>query len=278
MTSFRTVSPPTIPLYITRHSAYTIHMDTVANILEVKHLNAYQTSAASELSGGRKQNRRQILFDVSFCLKEGEILGLAGRSGSGKTTLAKTILHINKDYDGTIEHFSERPQMIFQDPVSALNPARKIAWILEEPLKIAGGLSKDERKQRVREMLAHVGLAAQDTALVVQDAALVAKDATLESILTRYPGQLSGGQRQRLMIAAALMNQPRLLIADEPVSALDAKVEEQILELLKSLHKQMGLSIILISHDMRVLKKMCTRLLIMDQGHLSDGDMELGLL
>jgi peptide/nickel transport system ATP-binding protein len=153
---------------------------------------------------------------------------------------------MNKDYTGEIHHNSERPQMVFQDPYSSLNPAKKIGWILEEPLRIKGGYTKTERQDNVFEMLHKVGLE-----LTMAD---------------RYPSQLSGGQRQRVNIAAALMQKSRLLIADEPVSALDVTIQAQILELLKKLHNEMGLSIIFISHDLRVVYQMCERILIMNQG------------
>ncbi|MCL2719360.1 MAG: ATP-binding cassette domain-containing protein [Lachnospiraceae bacterium] len=213
------------------------------HILTVQNLNAFHTDT---VRSGKGSKRHQILYDVSFTMQSGEILGLVGESGSGKSTLVKTILGINKDFNGEIHQYCERPQMIFQDPYSSLNPARKIGWILEEPLRISGGYSKTERKGCVLEMLEKVGLEAY--------------------FADRYPRQLSGGQRQRISIAAALMQKPRLLIADEPVSALDVTIQAQILELLKKLHAEMGLSIIFISHDLRVVYQMCERILIMNQG------------
>jgi peptide/nickel transport system ATP-binding protein len=216
------------------------------NILTVKNLSAYHTDTTRAGIEGKGDKRHQILYDVSFTMREGEILGLVGESGSGKSTLVKTILGINKDYAGEIHHHSERPQMVFQDPYSSLNPVRKIGWILEEPLRIQGNFSKAERRENVFQMLGKVGLE--------------------PSMADRYPYQLSGGQRQRVSIAAALMQKPRLLIADEPVSALDVTIQAQILELLKNLHHEMGLSILFISHDLRVVHQMCERILIMHQG------------
>lgn len=216
------------------------------NILTVHNLNAFHTDSVRSGENKKGGKRRQVLFDISFNVRRGEILGLVGESGSGKSTLVKTVLGINKDYTGEIRHYSERPQMVFQDPYSALNPAQKIGRILEEPLRVKGGYTRKERRENVLMMLEKVGLEA--------------------SMAGRYPRELSGGQRQRAGIAAALMPKPRLLIADEPVSALDVTIQAQILELLRKLHREMGLSIIFISHDLRVVFRMCERILIMNQG------------
>ncbi len=214
------------------------------DIITVENLNAYYTDYGTGTLERKK--RRQILHQVSFSMKEGEVLGLVGESGSGKSTLVKTILGINKDYTGKIMHTSERPQMVFQDPYGSLNPAKKIGWILEEPLRLKGGFSKAQRQEKVISMLEKVGLD--------------------EKFADRYPKQLSGGQRQRICIAGALMLKPRLLIADEPVSALDVTIQAQILDLLLNLHEEMGLSVLFISHDLRVVYKMCDRIMIMQNG------------
>lgn len=211
-------------------------------ILTVKHLDIFH----QDREKGGKQKRRQVLHDVSFSMKKGEVLGLVGESGSGKSTLVKTILGIHKDYTGEISRIPERPQMIFQDPYGSLNPVRKVGWILEEPLRCKGNDSKEERQRKVIAMLEKVGLD--------------------ERFADRYPRQLSGGQRQRICIAGALISEPELLIADEPVSALDVTVQAQILELLFSLQKEMGLSILFISHDLRVVYKMCSRVMILQKG------------
>lgn len=195
-----------------------------------------------------KKKRTEVLKDLSFSMKKGEVLGLAGESGCGKSTLAKVILGLKKPDAGTVEHFGNRPQMVFQDPYSSLNPAKKIGWILEEPLKNRGGFSAAERKKRVLEMLKRVGLE--------------------EKIADRYPNQLSGGQRQRVCIGAALMSEPGFLVADEAVSALDVTVQAQILELLQKLQEEMGLSILFISHDMRVIYQISDRVMIMQDGKI----------
>lgn len=187
--------------------------------------------------------------DVSFDVKEGEIVGLIGESGCGKSTLSRAILGIIKNnVKGTVTHKYKRPQMVFQDPAGSLNPAKKIGFILEEPIRVKGNFDSEERKRRVKEMIKLVDLD--------------------ESLLDRYPGELSGGQRQRICIAAALMQQPRFLIADEPVSALDVTVQSQIMELLKRLHKELNLSMLFITHDIRVAYGICDRVMVMKNGKI----------
>ena len=189
------------------------------------------------------------LSDVSFDVKEGEILGLAGESGCGKSSLSRAILGIQKKgVTGSVKHYAKRPQMVFQDPAGSLNPSEKIGFILEEPIKVKGHFDKEERKRRVRDMLKKVDLD--------------------EEILDRYPNELSGGQRQRVCIAAALMQEPKFLIADEPVSALDVTVQSQILDLLRRLHKELGITILFISHDLRVVYNLCDRVMVMKSGKI----------
>jgi len=208
-------------------------------ILEVENLNAFYRDG---------RTRRQVLHGVRFELMEGEILGLVGESGSGKSTLARVILGLEPDYTGTVVHHTERPQMVFQDPGGSLNPRMTVRRTVEEPLIIAGGYSRAERAEMVREMLGLVGLD--------------------ERYLERLPAALSGGQRQRVSIAAALIRRPQFVIADEPVSALDATVQAQVLDLLWDLHRQLGLSYLLISHDLAVVEEMCGRVMIMQGGRI----------
>ena len=189
---------------------------------------------------------QEVLHDVSFDVHHGEILGLVGESGTGKSTLARTILGIVEPDEGKVIHYTKRPQMIFQDPYSALNPAYSVEWILEEPLRIYGKYGKAERKRRVRDMLERVGLP--------------------EECLTMKPTELSGGQRQRVSIASALIQRPRFIIADEPVSALDVTIQAQILELLKELRDELELSFLFISHDLNVVYQLCDRVLVMKKG------------
>jgi peptide/nickel transport system ATP-binding protein len=171
-----------------------------------------------------------------------------GESGSGKTTLARTILGVVQPDAGQVIHYTKRPQMIFQDPFSSLNPAYSVGWILEEPLRIYGKYDAPERKRRVREMLARVELP--------------------EEVLEAKPNELSGGQRQRVSIAAALIMRPRFIIADEPVSALDVTIQAQILKLLRQLRDELDLSYLFISHDLNVVYQLCDRVLVMKAGRI----------
>lgn len=221
-------------------------MDT-ENILEINSLNVYYNK------------KQHVLKDISFSMKKGEILGLVGESGCGKTTLAKAVLGMQRRYDGSISLDCPNPQMVFQDPYSSLNPSKKIGWILEEPMRMKKGkdrLSHTQRQEKVEEMLEKVGLDAK--------------------IKEHYPSELSGGQRQRIAIAAALLCGTDFLIADEPVSALDVTIQSQIIRLLLKLHREMGLSILFISHDLRVVYQMCDRVMIMrggvilEQGYVDD--------
>ena len=197
-----------------------------------------------------KAKRTEVLKDVSFSMKKGEVLALAGESGCGKSTLAKVILGLQKPDAGTVQHFGNRPQMVFQDRYSSLNPAKRIGWILEEPLKNMGGIPAKERRRQALDMLKRVGLD--------------------EKLIDRYPDQLSGGQRQRVCIGAALMSRPGFLVADEAVSALDVTVQAQILGLLEKLKEEMGLSILFISHDMRVIYQISDRVMIMQGGRIAE--------
>ena len=191
---------------------------------------------------------QEVLHDVSFDVHHKEILGLVGESGTGKTTLARTILGIVQPDQGSVTHFTKRPQMIFQDPYSSLNPAYSVAWSLEEPLRIYGKYDARERQRRVREMLKLVELP--------------------EECLKAKPHELSGGQRQRVSIAMALIQRPKFLIADEPVSALDVTIQAQILKLLKDLRDELELSYLFISHDLNVVYQLCDRVLVMKKGRI----------
>ena len=196
----------------------------------------------------RRGAYQEVLHDVSFDVRNGEILGLVGESGTGKSTLARTILGMVSPDQGEVRHYTKRPQMIFQDPYSSLNPAYSVEWILEEPLRIYGKYDKEERRRRVREMLERVELP--------------------KECLKARPAELSGGQRQRVSIATALIQRPRFLIADEPVSALDVTIQAQILRLLKDLRDELDLSYLFISHDLNVVYQLCDRVLVMKSGRI----------
>ena len=211
-------------------------------VLSLRHV----TSGYREGGPFRKGAYQEVLHDVSFDVRHGEILGLVGESGTGKSTLARTILGMVRPDRGEVIHYTKRPQMIFQDPYSSLNPAYTVEWSLEEPLRIYGKYDAAERQRRVREMLALVELP--------------------EECLRSKPAELSGGQRQRVSIATALIQRPRFLIADEPVSALDVTIQAQILELLKELKDKIHMGIVFITHDLGVVSDICDSISVMYAG------------
>lgn len=208
-------------------------------VLELDQVNAYYKNG---------RTKEQILKDVTFTIYEGDIIGLVGESGSGKSTLCKAVLGLLKEYDGKITHYTERPQMVFQDPFRSLNPRKTIGWILEEPLKIHTKLTKEERKEKVQEYLEKVHLPAE--------------------FYNRYPKELSGGQRQRVSLALALISGAKLILADEPLSALDVTVQAQILELLQELKETEGVSYLFVSHDIDVVSMICNRVLFLKNGKI----------
>jgi len=218
-----------------------------------------------------------VVCDLNLDLKEGEILGIVGESGSGKsmTALAVAGLLHRKDMkkSGKIlfkgEDLLEMKRselrklqgseiaMIFQEPMTSLNPVKKIGWQVEENLRVhdeaLSGKSKEvkeARKKRAIEMLAAV------------------KIREPELVYNKYPHELSGGMRQRVMIAAAMIHSPKLLIADEPTTALDVTVQEQIVELLKELHKKNNTSILFISHDLSLVRSLCENVIVMQNGRV----------
>lgn len=203
-------------------------------VLELRHVNAYYRE-------GRQ--KKQVLEDVSFTLYEGEIVGLVGESGSGKSTLCKCILGLLKEYEGEIVHYTKAPQMIFQDPFRSLNPKKTIGWILEEPLRVQGGIPKEARREKAKEMLQRVHLP--------------------EEMYQRYPRELSGGQRQRVSIALSLITGTRFILADEPLSALDVTVQARIIALLKELKERENICYLFVSHDLDVVSMLCERVLFL---------------
>lgn len=207
--------------------------------------------------------------ELNLAIYPGEVLGLVGESGCGKSTTGHMLAELIPPTSGTIIYCGEHVhtmtaakrrkmrqeiQIILQDPYASLNPKHKIGWIIEEPLKINFHYDKAIRRRLVEEMMDTVGLDA--------------------GYLTRYPHELSGGQRQRVNIAAALMLNSRLLIADEVVSALDVSIQSQILNLLKSLQKTKQLTYLFISHDLNVVQYMSNRIGVMYHGQL----MEIGMV
>ncbi len=206
----------------------------------------------------KKPALEAYVYNASLTLYENEILGIVGGSGSGKSTIGKVLSGLHGIYDGGIELFgqplkevlatNQRPQMVFQDPYSALNPARTIGWSLSETLRSHGVKSASERRRMALEMLSEVGLE--------------------KEIYERYPRELSGGQRQRVCIGQALLYDPKILIADEPVSALDVTVSSQVLELLLRLQKERNMSMIFISHDMNIVRSICHRVVVLEKGRI----------
>ena len=204
----------------------------------------------------------QAVSQMSFDLAPGECLGVVGESGSGKSTLARAIVGTVPSSDGRIDFegadlasMTDRQrrvhrrdvQMIFQDPLAALNPRMTVGEIIAEPIVThEPGVSRADRKSRVQEMMKRVGL--------------------LPNLINRYPHEFSGGQCQRIGIARALILRPKLLICDEPVSALDVSVQAQVVNLLKELQRDMGLSMIFIAHDLSVVKHISDRIVVMYLG------------
>ncbi len=195
----------------------------------------------------KKATEKRAVKDVSFAVSQGEIFGIVGESGCGKSTLLKVVSGLLTDYEGDVfTQADSSVQMVFQDPYTSLNPAKKVGWILEEPLRLRTELSGEERLERVRSIL-------RETELPFD-------------AIDRHVAELSGGQRQRVAIAAALITNPKLVLLDEPVSALDVTVQAQILELLLRLQKEHGLTYVFVSHDMAVVRKICDRVLVMKDG------------
>ena len=188
----------------------------------------------------------EVVHGVTFDIAAGEIFAVVGESGSGKSTLARTLAGLEKKSGGDFILRSRSVQMIFQDAVGSLNPRMRIGTALEESLSFGGGPSEKSAFRDVKSLLDAVGLS--------------------EAVLEQYPRELSGGQCQRVSIARALSRNPELLIADEPVSALDVSVQARILNLLRELRDRLGLSILLIAHDLAVVKNVCDRVAVMERG------------
>ena len=205
------------------------------------------------------RTRIDVLKKVSFALPSGKTIGIVGESGCGKSTLAKILCGLLDCDAGEIffegekltipyaKHVRAKIQMIFQDPYSSLNPRMRLGSIVEEPLVIHGVPAR-ERKARVEKMLRRLGFHALD--------------------YKRYPHEFSGGQRQRIAIARSLVLTPKVLVCDEPVSALDLLLQAQILQLLVDLQKELHLSMIVITHDFRVVEKIAHEVIVMKEGEI----------
>ena len=230
-------------------------------MLEVKNLSIHFTDRGM---------REEAVKQVNFSMKEGEILGIVGESGSGKTMTALTIAGLMKQsarlesgeilLDGVdLLSLSAKEKracqgnqisMIFQEPMTALNPTMKIGKQVEESLRLHTDLSKEERRQKALQALEDVELEHP------------------ELLYHKYPHEFSGGMRQRVMIASAIVCRPKLLIADEPTTALDVSTQESILQLLKKLNRKYKVGILFISHNLRVVKTLCENVLVMKNGEI----------
>ena len=220
--------------------------DSQKEILKISNLDVFYREGGGFF---RKPSRKKALGNVNLSVREGEILGIVGESGCGKSTLSKTIVGLNRDYSGTIETDGDlHPQMVFQDPFGSLNPAKKIGWILEEPLRLSGISDRNERRRLAEEMLVKIGLD--------------------KSFYSRRPRELSGGQRQRISIGTALLSDSRLLVADEPVSALDVTVQSQILKLLLDIHEERKNTLLFVSHDLNIVRRVCHRVAVLYLGEV----------
>jgi peptide/nickel transport system ATP-binding protein len=241
-------------------------------LLDVQHLS--QQYALPKPSLFAKAGHIQALNDVSFQLAAGKSMGVVGESGSGKSTLARLVMALEKPTQGKVlfkgQDLNALPQdalrrarsdfqMVFQDPYGSLDPRQKVLRIVSEPLSStlnnpsgqalnAQALSAQELKDRAAQALTEVGLRASD--------------------LDKYPHEFSGGQRQRIAIARALITRPSLIVADEPVSALDVSVQAQVLNLMMDLQERYGLSYLFVSHDLAVVNLMCDDVLVLQHGQL----------
>jgi len=232
------------------------------NLLEVKNLKKYFPVKAGIFK--KTVAHVKAVDDISFAVKEGETLGLVGESGCGKSTTGRTILRLLEATAGEVifegksvmdldkkamRAIRRDMQIIFQDPYASLNPRMTVADIVGEPLDIHKlAKNKKERNEKVREILENVGLGAE--------------------YMHRYPHEFSGGQRQRIGVARALAVDPKLIIADEPVSALDVSVQAQVVNLLQDLQKEYGLTYLFIAHDLSVVKHISDRVAVMYLGKI----------
>lgn len=224
-------------------------------IVEVQHLKVY--------FGEQAKNPVKAVDDISFTIFEGETFGLVGESGSGKSTTGRALLQLQDVTDGTIlfegqgvpqkgasmRQFRKEAQMIFQDPYASLNSRMKIRDIIAEGIDIHGlAKNKQEREQQVQELLKMVGLNPEHA--------------------NRYPHEFSGGQRQRIGIARALAVNPKFIVCDEPISALDVSIQAQVVNLLKKLQKEYGLTYLFIAHDLSMVKYISDRIAVMYHGKI----------
>jgi peptide/nickel transport system ATP-binding protein len=231
------------------------------NLLEVRNLKKYFPVKGGLLS--RTIGHVKAVDDVSFDIKAGEVVGLVGESGSGKTTTGRTILRLTEPTEGEIlfdgvditklpkeemRHYRKDMQIVFQDPYASLNPRLTVEETLMQAFRIHGLWRGSDRRERIADLLAAVGLSRHH--------------------MTRYPHEFSGGQRQRIGIARALAVNPRFILADEPVSALDVSIQAQVINLLQDLKEQFGLTLLFIAHDLSVVEYISDRVIVMYLGRI----------
>ena len=231
-------------------------------LLEVRNLVKH-FPIKSGLLIDRQVGAVQAVDDVSFSVAEGETLGLVGESGCGKSTLARSILQLIRPTSGSVRFrgteltdlgrrqlrsLRREMQMIFQDPYASLNPRKRVGQIVGGPLALHGVASGDELKRRVQDLLERVGLSAEH--------------------YNRFPHEFSGGQRQRIGVARALALEPKMIIADEPVSALDVSIQAQIINLLEDLQKEFELTYVFVAHDLGVVRHVSDRIAVMYLGKI----------
>ncbi|MBN8532627.1 MAG: ATP-binding cassette domain-containing protein [Rhizobiales bacterium] len=238
-------------------------------LLEALNLSRFYRLPRRGLFGARPVLK--AVDNVSLTLRDGETLGIVGESGSGKSTLARMLMALEQPDRGEVSWMGENIsrlsplalrsrrheiQMVFQDPYGSLDPRMRVLDSVAEPLDVARpDLSAELRRDAVLEILERVGLTAE--------------------ALRRYPHQFSGGQRQRIAIARALITRPRILVADEPVSALDVSIQAQILNLLSDLRAEFGLALIFISHDLGIVRYLADRVMVMHHGKVvEEGESE----
>ncbi len=234
-------------------------MTTTPPLLEVTDLVRHYALPREKLLAPPPQVK--ALNGVSFRIEAGRSLGIVGESGSGKSTIARLVMALDAPTSGSVKllgrdlHQLPRAelraarrdvQMVFQDPYGSLDPRQKVARIVAEPLEALAETSRHEQRERAAESLAAVGLRSTD--------------------LDKYPHEFSGGQRQRIAIARALITRPKLIVADEPVSALDVSVQAQVLNLMQDLQQQFGISYLLISHDLAVVNHLCDAVCVLHRG------------
>jgi oligopeptide transport system ATP-binding protein len=232
------------------------------NLVEVDHLVKHFPIKSGILID-REVGRVRAVDDVSFTVGRGETLGLVGESGCGKSTLCRTLLRLLEPTSGSmrfdgqeltelgrggLQKMRREMQMIFQDPYASLNPRKRVGQIVGDPLALHHIASGEERKRRVQELLERVGLNPEH--------------------YNRYPHEFSGGQRQRIGIARALALNPKLIVADEPVSALDVSIQAQIINLLSDLQSEFGLTYIFVAHDLGVVRHVADRIAVMYLGKI----------